>query len=179
MVPRLLIALLAGALTCLAAAPIAAGKGDVRARLTTPVALDAAAGTPLHLAWTLRSPDGPFGAGGVFVELRGAGGRTAVGRARDSDGGYDARVTVPEGGIAAIRIGVEGLRYSGGAPGSPTAVATPAPFFFPIENDPIGGGPSSPPGDSLPLWAVLAAALAVLAALFAARRAITGRRAVA
>jgi hypothetical protein len=185
MVGRLLIALLAGVLCGLAVAPLVAAKGDVRARLGTPVPRTAKPGTTLELAWTLTSVDGaqrrPFGAGGVFVELRdAAGGATTIGRASDSSGHYRARVTVPAGGIGGVAVGLDAWQYAGSHPASATAArGRLAQLFFPIENDPFAGAQADGGRGAVAPWALLLAGLAVLGLLLLAGRAITVRRAVA
>ena len=101
----------------------AAGKDGVKATLTTRVALNAPAGAPLRIAWTLRTRDGHlFGGGGIFVRLLSAtheGAQTAYVRC---SGQCSAVVHVPKGGVRGIQIGILG---GGGY------------ALFPITNDPL------------------------------------------
>jgi hypothetical protein len=133
---RLPVLLAAAALAALAAAPAAQTKGDVRATLTTRVPAQARPGTTLVVGWLLRwpGPNGalhPFGAGGVFVRLRGGSGgsTTALGRAL-ARGRYEARVRVPAGGIRRIQIGLHSWNDYG-----------PADWILPLTNDPFAQRP--------------------------------------
>jgi hypothetical protein len=148
----------------LAAQPVALGKENVTARLLTPLRLDAAPGDRLAVAWALGGADEhgrrePFNAIGVYVRLLSAsGGRPTTGFATPDahpQGRYDARVTVPEGGIGGVQIGLRG----GGADDT----------LFPLENDPFAapaGGDDRP----FPTWPALAGALASLGVLAAVAR---------
>ena len=67
----MLVLLAAGAL---ALAGIASGKGGARARLVTPLPLNAPPGTTIRVGWTVHVPNGrggwqPFGASGMFLRL--------------------------------------------------------------------------------------------------------------
>ena len=75
-------------------------------------------------------------------------------------------------------VRLEGTRYVGGAPGSASAVATPAPHFFEIENDPLAAGrPEAVDDPPAPTWPwVLAGFGAFAALLLAARASRTGAR---
>jgi hypothetical protein len=101
----------------LAAGPVALGKENVKARLLTPLRLDAAPGEQLTVAWALAGSDEhgrhqPFNAIGVFVQLLSASGdRPTIGFATPDahpQGRYDAQVGVPKGGIGGVRIGLRG-----------------------------------------------------------------------
>jgi hypothetical protein len=106
--------------------PIA--RGWVKATLTGTVDLTARPGTKIRIVWTF---DHRFAAGGIFVRLVSASGATAeIATAHGTPGHYAAVVRVPEGGIGAIQIGIEGT--SSGANGT-----HPAPVLFPITNDPL------------------------------------------
>ena len=74
----------------------------------------------------------PFGAGGLFVRLRGEAGGFSRALGRGSDGRYTARVKVPRGGLASIRFGLDGVRIVAGH-------ESPAPVYFPLDNDPFAG----------------------------------------
>ena len=152
----------------LAAPPVALGKENVTARLLTPLRLDAAPGERFTVVWALGEVDEqgrrePFNAIGVFVRLLSAsGGRPTTGFATPDahpQGRYDARVTVPEGGIGGVQVGLRGSSDT----------------LFPLENDPFAtpaGGEDRP----FPRWPALAGALALLAALgWGARRFASAR----
>jgi hypothetical protein len=124
------------------AAPAPAKEGVV-ATLQTPMPSSAAAGTELDVSWTLASTDEkgkpvPFGASGVFIELYGANGAATTFFASGDggrDGEFSATVIVPNGGIAALKIGLGGT--------SSTATGTsPSNLYFPVKNSPF---PSDPP----------------------------------
>jgi hypothetical protein len=158
------------------ALPVGA-KEDVQATLTSPVALDAPAGTRLTVTWTLFvDEDGqrrPFGADGVFVRFLGPSGAAseedvATGRAHDA-GEYEATVLVPEGGIRDIELGLRG--WVSDANGTRRSD-----LIFPITNDPVPGPKpissavhderASGGSDGTPSW-VLALLLGVVPALLA------------
>jgi hypothetical protein len=181
---RFLIALAAGALFIFLAAPAAVSKEGVRARLDTPVPLEAAPGDTITIAWTLRPIERgerrPFGASGVFVRLLSASDGEpvkALGKA-DPPGRY-AEVTVPRGGIGGIRIGLEGIRYIGGR-------TEDADVFFPIENNPFAAANAAAEkardsrtsrqtagsGQPLAIWLALAGALAGIGAILIVRRGV-------
>jgi hypothetical protein len=165
---------LVGVVAALVAAAPAPAKEGVKATLTTPIPLDAEPGTPLKVGWTLAYvEDGKrhaFGAGGVFVRLRSASGAAAeTAYAAETNGEFTTTVTVPEGGIGDVQIGLMGVRSD--------ATGTHwAPMFFPITNDPLPGQLhvfSEDSGPSAALIAVVAGsllALTALAALVARRR---------
>jgi len=119
----------------LVAAPGALAKERVTANIDRPTHCDAAAGSRVTIAFSLTTfASGraqPFGAGGVFVRLRRAGGRAALEVAAHADrrGHYVARVTVPRGGILRIDAGLEGTQTSGGQ-------TRDADVLFPTRNDP-------------------------------------------
>jgi hypothetical protein len=175
----LLLAVLAGVSLLLLAAP-AHGKTGVRARLTSGVPLAAAPGEKITLKWTLvyRDEQGRwqpgFDACGVFVRLVSAtGGKPTVGfdsdgACREHPGGnYAATVTVPEGGVGAIKIGLRGTTDA--LTGDQGAKA---PLYFPLERDSLSApAPATPasdqPGSAAPHSSPLVAGLtfAALAAL--------------
>jgi hypothetical protein len=180
---RFLIALAAGTLFIFLAAPAAVSKEGVRARLDTPVPLEAAPGDKITIAWTLRSIERgqrrPFGASGVFVRLLSASDGEpvkALGKA-GSHGGYVAEVTVPQGGIGGIRIGLEGIRYIGGR-------TEDADVFFPIDNNPFAAAdaaagkardsrtsdPTPGGGQTSATWLVVAGVFAGIGAILIVRR---------
>jgi hypothetical protein len=186
---RLVTALVAGALCVLLAAPAAVGKENVRARIDSAVPLHAAPGKQIRIAWTLsfteRGSRHPFGASGVFVRLLSSSGGEPVkapGHKR-ATGGFVAEVTVPEGGIRRITIGLEGIRLIGGR-------SENADVLFPVDNDPFAAADRaakhardsrssapSPSGDQpLPIWLAAAGALAVLGAGIALNRTVLSRR---
>jgi hypothetical protein len=157
------------------ALPVGA-KEDVQATLTSPVALDAPAGTRLTVTWTLFvDEDGqrrPFGADGVFVRLLGPSGAASEGvdRGRAHDAGeYEATVLVPEGGIRDIELGLRG--WVSDANGTRRSD-----LIFPITNDPVPGPkpissavhnePASGGSGGTPSW-VLALLVGVVPALLA------------
>ena len=163
---------MAGALL-LAAGPAALGKENVKARLLTPLRVDAAPGERLTVAWALAGTDEhgrpqPFNAIGVFVRLLSAsGGRPTIGFATPDahpQGRYDAQVAVPAGGIGGVQIGLRGDSDGGGSDA-----------LFPLENDPFAapargaaaGREAAPSGGPVPVWPALAGALALLGVLAA------------
>jgi hypothetical protein len=153
----------------LAAATAATAKEGVRATLSTPIPLDAAPGTKLHVSWKLASRDGtPFGGGDVFVRLLSASGARAETAYVNGSGTFSADVAVPEGGIGDVQIGIRG--WSSGPDGTQES-----PLLFPITNDPLPGKfvRTHPPEKSTP-WTVLGVAAVLLAAaaftVFFARR---------
>jgi hypothetical protein len=127
--PRALLALAGAVVVCLVPASTGAKEG-VRARLDRPVPAHAPAGTLLRVGWTLRSGSRPFGASGIYVELRSASsGRLvrAIGKHRGRAGHYVARIRAPRGGVDRVRIGLQGWRmYPGGR-------TERADVFFPID----------------------------------------------
>jgi hypothetical protein len=170
---RLMVVLGVLALACLlvlAAGPAALGKEGVKARLLTPLRVDAAPGEQLTVVWALAGTDEhgrrqPFNAIGVFVRLLSAsGGRPTIGFATPDahpQGRYDAQVAVPEGGIGGVQIGLRG---------SSDGAASDA--LFPLESDPLAApargaaaGQGAPSGKPLPSWLVVAGVLALLGVL--------------
>jgi hypothetical protein len=154
----------------LVAAPVALGKDNVKARLLTPLRVDAAPGEQLTVVWALAGADEhgrrlPFNAIGVFVRLLSAsGGRPTIGLATPDahpQGRYDAQVAVPEGGIGGVQIGLLGDSDVGSND-----------TLFPLENDPfaapdrgVAAGQAAPSGRPLPIWLALAGALGLLGVL--------------
>ena len=119
----------------LKAAP-ATAKEDVEATLLTPVGLEAAPGKEITVAWTLKSVDArgkrePFGASGIYLRLLSpVDGSRPVAPATGGNGRYEATVTVPEGGVGRIRIGLQGwVSNANGTHRRDT--------FFPITNNPL------------------------------------------
>ena len=134
---RFALTLFGTASVALVAVLPAAAKEGVVATLRTSIPLDAPAGTRLHVAWTLAYVDDegrrmPFGANGVFVRLHSASGADA--EEGVATGAYEATVTVPQGGIGDVEIGLIGWRSD--ATGTHRADA-----IFPITNDPVPGRP--------------------------------------
>lgn len=133
------LVLLAVAAACVVApAPLGAKEG-VTATLTAPIPLDAAAGSQLRVTWRLFSVDDrgqrrPFGASGVFVRLRSPSGADVEEASAPGDGRatgeYEATVTVPEGGIGDVELGLMG--WQSGPSGTRRAD-----LIFPITNDPL------------------------------------------
>ena len=160
-VGRLLV-VLAGLAAGFVAAPAAVAKDDVRATLTTPIPLDAAPGTKLHIGWKLANRDGSlFGAGGVFVRLLSASGDRPEAAYVNGGGTFAADVVVPEGGIADVQIGIRS--WSSGPNGTHEGDT-----LFPITNDPLPGPAQvSAPDGSTPWTAVVVAAALLAAAAFA------------
>jgi hypothetical protein len=175
---RVTLGLLCGAAAAFLAAQPAAAKDGVKATLSTPIPLDAGAGTSVRIGWSLASRDEqgrsrPFLASAVFVRLlsrTGAGASTVyVSPDSDTAGSYSASVTVPDGGIRDVQIGLRG--FTSGANGTHNADVV-----FPITNDPLPGVPGvvTPSGRNWTSWIVavaLGAALLVVAiAAFATLR---------
>jgi hypothetical protein len=140
----------------------ALGKENVTARLLTPLRLDAAAGEKITVVWVLGGADEhgqrqPFNAIGVFVRLLSAsGGRPTVGFATPDahpQGRYDAQVAVPKGGIGGIQVGLGG-----------TSDVGVGETLFPLENDPFAA-PARGGDKQVPMWLLLAGALALLSVL--------------
>jgi hypothetical protein len=154
----------------LVAGPAALSKEGVKARLVTPLRVDAAPGEQLTVVWVLAGTDEqgrrqPFNAIGVFVRLLSAsGGRPTIGFATPDahpQGRYDAQVAVPKGGIGGVQIGLRGS--SDGAASDE---------LFPLENDSlaapargVAAGQEATSGKPLPAWLALAGALALLGLL--------------
>jgi hypothetical protein len=105
----------ATAVAALLALPAPAKEG-VRAKLDHPVALDAAPGKTLRVAWHLIDDRGrPFGASGIYLRVSrcGHGPLTFPATARGSSG-FSVRLKVPAGGIRKLMVGLEGFRSTGG-----------------------------------------------------------------
>lgn len=139
-----LLLLVAGAWALFAALP-AGAKEDVEATLMSGVPLDAPAGTRLTVSWSLFSVDEnggrePFGANGVFVRLLSASGaqseEAVASPGAYETGEYEATVTVPEGGIRDIELGLQG--WVSDAAGTRRSDLT-----FPITNDPVPNAAAS------------------------------------
>ncbi len=140
----------------------------------TRIPLDAPAGTRLEVRWRLfsvgdRDQREPFGANGVFVRLLSrSGADPEEGLAPDgayATGEYEALVTVPEGGIGDVVIGLMGWRSGAGG-------THRGDLIFPIANDPVAGRPAraseGPDGGSMTwLLALLLSAGAALTLLAA------------
>lgn len=175
---RSFTAFAAGVLCVLLGAPAAAGKEGVRARLETPAAVAAAPGQTTTIAWTLGSTEPgerhPFTASGVFVRLLSASGGEPVQAIgiEGPMGRYVANVTVPEGGIDSIKIGLQGTRmYPGGR-------TEDADVYFPLDNDPLARRAGTPaPGVSQmsPIWLAAGGAIFALGGLLGTRRVFTSR----
>jgi hypothetical protein len=131
---RLSTALAAAAAVAAVAVVPAAAKGGVKATLLSSIPLDAKAGTHVTVSWKLFSTNAggrrvPFGAGGVFIRLRsasGSGPKQALASAT-GPGRYRATVTVPDGGIGGVQIGLHG--WTNGPSGTHRADV-----FFPVSN---------------------------------------------
>ena len=160
--------MLATAATALVAALPAAGKGRVAATLLTKIPLDAPAGTRLEVAWRLTYFDHgsrrAFGAGGVFIRLRSAAGRSMATEFANGDGVYRATLVVPKGGIEDVQIGLQG--WTNGPAGT-----RESDLLFPITNDPLPGS-AARPDRGWPSWivALVAAPLALLAVFVVRQR---------
>ena len=153
LLPRSALALIGVAAGALVTVLPAVAKEDVKSSLTSPVALDAPAGTRITVAWKLFSVDEngqrwPFGANGAFVRLLGASGAALEGVApvgAHDTGEYEATVLVPEGGIRDIELGLQGWVSDADGPRR-------SDLIFPITNDPsrrpapisspVAGGPA-------------------------------------
>jgi hypothetical protein len=170
---RLMVVLAVLAMACsllVGAGPAALGKEGVKARLLTPLRVDAAPGEQLTVVWALAGTDEqgrrqPFNAIGVFVRLLSAsGGRPTIGFATPDahpQGRYDAQVAVPNGGIGGVQIGLRG-----------SSDGQASDELFPLENDPfaapargVAAGQEATSGRPLPAWLALAGVLALLGVL--------------
>jgi hypothetical protein len=160
---RVLAAVAAAVSLVVGTGSVALGKEGVKARLTTPLPLDASPGETVAVAWTLSDVDEqgvqrPFNAIGVFVRLHSAAGGAATMAFATADahplGRYDARVTVPNGGIGGVEIGLRGTTD----------------VVFPVENDPFAVRAAAPvartteatSGRSLPTLLALISGLVIL-----------------
>jgi len=165
----------------LTAAPAAAGKEAVRARIDiSDAALQARAGTKIRIGWTLTAPARwpagtrptvsarrePFGASGLYVRLDSkTGSAPAIAYGHGNSGRYSATATVPRGGIGGIALGLEAVRV---VPGKAPARAD---VFFAIDNDPFATGASHDSGGAPPLLWIGWALLVGIALFVGARRA--------
>lgn len=161
----------------LAAAPVALAKSDVTARLETALPRAAEPGESVRLAWSLGFPDDqgrrlPFDAGGVFIRLvsvSGAEPTVASASPGTHPGAYTAEITVPEGGIGKVEVGLAGTRCS------PDGCER-SDMMFPVDESTATAVASIvPPSEEssrawLPWASTLAAAAAVLAGWLLARR---------
>lgn len=124
------------ALLAVVLAAFAPVKEGARARLLTPLALDAAPGATVRVAWSVDVPDGsggrrPFGASDMFVRLLSrTGGPSTVGFAASAGGRNRATVVVPRGGIGGVRVGLRGTRCD-------AAGCRNGDLVFPLVNDPF------------------------------------------
>lgn len=117
----------------LVAASAAGAKEGVEATILSTIPKDATPGSTLHVEWRLAEVNSgqPFGAGGIFVRLVGAGGATTTATADEvRPGRFAAKVVVPGGGIRRIRIGLHS--WSSGPRGTRRAD-----MFFRIVNNPL------------------------------------------
>lgn len=150
-------------------ATAASAKEGFKATLTSAIPADANPGSTIAIAWTVKNAAGDgFNASTMFVRLRGKGGATesfATANAH-TDGAYDASVTVPEGGISAVEIGVAGTR-------SDASGSARSDYLFPISNPPdlASGGSGSGTGTLTWLLPLLGgvAVVAIVALLFRRR----------
>jgi hypothetical protein len=148
---RLFVVSFCAAIAVALAATPAWGKEGVEATLQTSLPPNASPGDQLRVAWTLayRDEQGkwrPFGASGVFIRLVSASGgkpTTAVSGDGGRTGAYEATVSVPEGGIGGISIGLHGT--SSGAGGT-----SAADLYFPVRNSPVPVVMESAPAPSVP-----------------------------
>jgi hypothetical protein len=167
----------------LLAAPAASAKEGVTARLLEPLPAGAQPGRTVTIRWSLTGDDGrPFGAGGLFVVVRGHGGGKPVKAYDDGTGSgpHVAHAKVPSGGIAELRFGLDGIRMF---PGGRTE---DAPVYFPLENPPrlapaaaqsAAATPRPDDGGGGTPWLPIAAALGGVAVLVAAAARVRWRRA--
>jgi len=157
------------AAACILAAAASAKEG-FRATLTSAVPADAKPGSTIKVAWTVRNGAGTgFSTSAMFVRLRGPAGAEATegfaSFASHPDGAYSARVTVPDGGIDGIEIGVAGTRTD--ASGSARSD-----YLFPISNPPDLTSAGSDPGTGTLTWLLplLGGLAAVAVVAYAFRR---------
>jgi hypothetical protein len=112
-------------LAALVLAPAALAKDGVKAKLVSPLPMDAQPGTTLDVSWSLASPTGPFDAMLIFVRVLDAGGGQPTFALADGSahpgGRFHATVPVPPGGIGGIQFGVRGTTD----------------VVFPLRNDPF------------------------------------------
>jgi hypothetical protein len=168
---RIGIAVFALAAVAAALAAGASAKEGFRATLTSPIPTDAKPGTTVAVAWTVTNKAGDaFNASSMFVRLRGPDRGDAneafASPNAHTDGAYTATVTVPEGGIAGVQIGVAGTSTDN------SGNAARSDYLFPIANPPALGSTGLDSGTETLTWVLpLLAGLAVVALVaFAFRR---------
>jgi hypothetical protein len=164
--------------------PVAAKEG-FEAQLDTPVSLGAAPGSSIEIGWRVaRIQDGqvtPMIGSPVFVRLVPPAGKgesvTAFGTERPSGSGhYVATVIVPEGGIAAIEVGLRGQSCVDDGSCATSDVLFPLTDDALVTNGGIGAS-SGPPlaalaiGVALAVGALLALRAGFLASVRSRRRA--------
>jgi hypothetical protein len=133
-------------LIALVLAPAGFGKEGVEARFLTPLPFMSAPGETVELEWTLTFDENgekrPFNASGVYVRLVSAsGGEATEGYAHPgahADGHYSAAVTVPEGGVGEMQVGLQGTMCT--ASGCSRSDA-----FFPVVSTPAEPLAARPP----------------------------------
>jgi len=164
------------ALGLLAAASAAEAKEGVEGTLHTSIPAGATPGTRLTLEWSLADHHGrPFGAGGLFVRLRGPDGAFSEAYADGSthpDGRYRATVTVPRGGVDSVEVGLRGI--VSGPEGTKRGD-----LLFPLATDPLARPAAADRPSSRPGWMEAGAGGAVVlaaAALVVHRRRRVSRR---
>lgn len=148
--------------------PAALAKEGVKATLAPQFPLNAKPGARIQVRWTLwylteSGKRQPFGGSGVFVRLRSASGApsTTTTATFQAGGNYATTVTVPDGGIGGIQIGIHGETVG--------STSGPADLFFPITNNPFRGRsialPAVTASSPTPwLWGLLGIAAAIAAA---------------
>ncbi len=124
--PTLLLALAVAA----ACASVALAKEGAQAHLLAPLPAHPAAGSTIRIRWTVDVPGPhgrrvPFGASGMFVQLRGRAGATTRAFADRPEPPYGARIRVPAGGIRSVRFGLEGTSCDASG-------CRPSPAWFPL-----------------------------------------------
>ena len=89
----------------------AGGKGGVRAKLDRPVRLDTAPGKRITVAWHLFDRDDhAFMASGIYLRVSRCGRKPLRLAATDRGDGYFVRMTVPNGGVRKLMVGLKGWR---------------------------------------------------------------------
>lgn len=93
----------------------ASAKEGVRAKLDAPVRLDTAPGKRVTVRWRLVDARGrPFGASRIYLRVSRCGRKPLHVRATARGAGrYSAGVTVPQGGIRKLLVGLKGWRIMG------------------------------------------------------------------
>jgi hypothetical protein len=120
----------AGVVLAALATPVASAKDGAQAHLLAPLPAHAHAGALITVRWTVTVTDAhgaqtPFGAIGMFANIVGAHHVTTSATATQSHAPFSVRISVPAGGIHAIKLGLHG--FASGPAGT-----RPAPVFFPI-----------------------------------------------